>query len=102
MNDCGNCRHTNHLALPDFSTMPCAACARYGADNDPTMWEAKPITNYDRIISKSPEELAMLLGAPSIVSPPWCEMNYDCPHIDEDPARCDLCALDWLKQEETE
>ena len=59
-------------------------------------------TNYDRIITKTPEELAMLLGAPTIVSPPWCDMNYDCPYIDQDPARCDLCALDWLRQEAKE
>lgn len=26
---------------------------------------------------------------------------YDCPYIDQDPARCDLCALDWLRQEAT-
>lgn len=48
------------------------------------------------------EELAMFLGAPMFVLPPWCNMNYDCPYIDQDPARCDLCALDWLKQEATE
>ena len=56
-------------------------------------------TNADRIRAMTDEELAMLLGAPTIVLPPWCNMNYDCPYIDQDPARCDLCALDWLKQE---
>lgn len=56
-------------------------------------------TNADRIRAMTDEELAMLLGAPTIVSPPWCDMNYDCPYIDQDPARCDLCALDWLRQE---
>lgn len=59
----------------------------------------KPKTNADRIRAMTDEELAMLLGTPTIVSPPWCDMNYDCPYIDQDPARCDLCALDWLKQE---
>jgi hypothetical protein len=56
-------------------------------------------TNADRIRAMTDEELSMLLGAPTIVSPPWCDMNYDCPYIEQDPARCDLCALDWLKQE---
>ena len=59
MNECGNCRHTNHLGLPDWSTMPCAACERYGADNDPTMWEAKPQTKYDRLVSMTPKVMAL-------------------------------------------
>ena len=63
-----------------------------------TYHEPKPQTNADRIRAMTDEELAMLLGAPTIVSPPWCDMNYDCPYADKDPARCDLCSLDWLKQ----
>ena len=88
MNDCGNCRHTNHLDLPDFSTMPCAACARYGADNDPTMWEAKPMTNYDRLISKTPEELARYYAK-------RIARCYGCQAMTEDD--CFECQLDWLK-----
>lgn len=63
MNSCENCRHTNHLGLPDWSTIPCAVCARFGANNAPTMWEAKPQTNHDRIVSKTPEELARWIWA---------------------------------------
>lgn len=62
MNDCGNCKHRNHLGLPDFSTMPCAVCARHEEDNDPTMWEARPKTNYYRLVSKTPQELAEYLS----------------------------------------
>ena len=101
MNDCGNCRHTNHLDLPDFSTMPCAACARYGADNDPTMWEAKPITNYDRIISKSPEELAKWIV--EIADCDECEKMHGFRMCGAAPEKaCEDCWLDWLKQEATE
>lgn len=74
----------------DKCTYDCATYRRF---------KPKPITNSMRIRTMTDEELAMLLGAPSIVSPPWCDMNYDCPYADQDPARCDLCALDWLKQE---
>ena len=94
MNDCGNCRHTNHLDLPDWSTMPCAACARYGADNDPTMWEAKPQTNYDRIISKTPEELAEFLMRTGA-----CFYD-DCDYCNGKD--CDECWLDWLMKSEVE
>ena len=60
---------------------------------------AKPITNADRIRSMSDEELAGILTMQSVVSPPWCSENYDCPYVEQDPVRCDLCALDWLRQE---
>ena len=62
---------------------------------------AKP-TNADRIREMTIEELAGILAMQSVVSPPWCAENYDCPYADQDPVRCDLCALDWLKQEAKE
>lgn len=57
----------------------------------------KPITNYDRIVSKSPEELAKEL----VVLSDRCPDGVDCeivPHGRE----CYECWLDWLKQEATE
>jgi len=96
MNDCGNCGRTNHLGLPDFSTMPCAVCARYGEDNDPTMWEAKPQTNYDLVISKTPEELAIYL---SELANGDCPIIGDCPDGMKEKTTCtpSECWADWLK-----
>ena len=59
-------------------------------------------TNADRIRSMTDEELAGILAMQSIISPPWCSEKYDCPYADQDPVRCDLCALDWLKEEASE
>lgn len=95
MNDCENCRHINYLGLPDWSTMPCAVCARYGADNDPTMWEAKPQTNYDRIISMKPEELAIAICT-DFGGIPWCKNIPECQD-----SLCVGCVVKWLKQEAT-
>lgn len=54
----------------------------------------KPITNYDRIISQTPEELATWLNCnPRLCPPPW--MNGLCP----DGKGCENCWLEWLKQE---
>jgi len=64
--------------------------------------ETAPWTNGDAIRDMTDEELAGILAMQSVVSPPWCAENYDCPYADQDPARCDLCALDWLQQPETE
>ena len=52
-------------------------------------------TNYDRIISKTPEELAEWL---------WFKVGK-CPPFDVCPSQCIPCEakdcwLDWLKQEE--
>lgn len=52
----------------------------------------KPITNYDRLVSKSPEELAEWLGDTDACPPGECTHFYD----DVD---CPACWLDWLKKE---
>ena len=56
-----------------------------------------PQTNYDRIISKAPEELAKEL----VVLSDRCPDGVDCesvPHGRE----CFECWLDWLRREVTE
>lgn len=67
----------------------------------PVVVDAKPktITNADRIRRMTDEELSVILAMQSEISPPWCMANDVCPYIDQDPARCDLCALEWLKRE---
>ena len=51
--------------------------------------QTKPVTNYDRIIRKTPEELAKHLA---------CQWK-ECKNMDVD---CDKCLLDWLKEEANE
>lgn len=57
------------------------------------------MTNADRIRQMSDEELATLIAWPYLDLPPWCANHPFCAYISEDPAPCDKCALDWLKQE---
>lgn len=52
----------------------------------------KPITNYDGLVSKSPEELAEWLGDTDACPPGECKHIYDA--VD-----CPECWLDWLRQE---
>ena len=56
-------------------------------------------TNADHIRAMTDEELAYMISLPNIMVPPWCCIHPVCPYIDQDPARRDLCALDWLRQE---
>lgn len=54
--------------------------------------------NADKVRNMNADELAHLLGWPVYVSPPWCDEHDICPYMDEDPAPCDKCALEWLKR----
>jgi len=69
-----------------------------GYEFDPPYPASTPvITNYDRIISKTPEELAeWILRDPFIgyfaVCPPGTKDGDDCP-----ASPCEQCWLDWLK-----
>lgn len=71
----------------------CAALRySYGLDD--------PKTNYDRIISKSPEELAEIMVSdcpPNYPKGERCEYEKNDGNLD-----CAACWLDWLKEEETE
>ena len=60
----------------------------------------KPITNYDRIVSKLPKERALLL---SETCPPGsgCLVCKDYTDVISGNRRCDLCWIDWLKKEAT-
>lgn len=89
---CKSCAHESYCDMAQFGghVPPIRGCSKF---------KKKSATNADRIRAMTDEELAMLLGASTIVSQPWCNMNYDCPYIDQDPVRCDLCALEWLRRE---
>ena len=55
----------------------------------------KPQTNYDRFISMPPEELAHYIDLHTAEAI-WCNSPpEDCPPHET----CELCILDWLKQE---
>ena len=64
----------------------------------------KPQTNYDRIVSKTPEELATWIDDYAAYA--WCPVDapidqetHECLVHDGD---CRLCILDWLRKEATE
>jgi len=70
--------------------------------NAPDIFARKPLTNYDRIISKTPEEMAEFLIQDGSCPP---ERMYpdSCPICDRVTLKvCQQCWLDWLKQEVTE
>lgn len=63
-----------------------------------TYHKSMPMTNYNRIISKTPEELAEWIDT-VFAECEWCRPEK----IDDDCERdCKLCILDWLKQEKNE
>lgn len=59
-------------------------------------YEPKSATNYDRVISKSPEELSEFC---IWMCPPGYNENFAC---EVEKERCYNCWLDWLKQEAAE
>lgn len=52
-------------------------------------YKPKPVTHYDLLVSKSPEELAKHLCCPWSI----------CQNMD---VECNKCLLDWLKEEAKE
>ena len=77
---------------PYFQSWICTRCG----NNEP-----KPITNYDRIISKTPEKLAMFLS--DVVDCGVCEEMHGFRMCDaaQDKA-CEDCWAGWLRQEAEE
>lgn len=70
-----------------------------GYDPDPPFYAptSKPIvTNYDRLISKTPEEIAKIVysGCPPV--------DGCLDHDDYESPNCVGCWIDWLKQEAKE
>lgn len=90
----GDCNVCINGILPSYS----ATCTECGLSRK----NFKPRTNYDRIISMKPEELAKFI---EFVSAGCDYMFPDCPAHDSCKLVCDqndACRkgwLDWLKQE---
>lgn len=85
----GDCNICINGKLPSYS----ASCVECGLLRK----NYKPFTNYDLLISKTPEELAeWILREPTIgyfaVCPPGTKDGVDCP-----TSPCEQCWLDWLK-----
>ena len=59
-------------------------------------YKPKPVTNADRIVSKSPEELATYYFTEFFRKVPYCHEN--CPEHND----CQMCLLNWLREEVTE
>ena len=81
--NCSDCKNTGKQI--------CTVCCTYQG-GVPDRWEPKPVTNYDRIISKTPEELAEWLV---LVEQRILEMQ---PALERPALYKDW--LDWLKQED--
>jgi hypothetical protein len=61
-----------------------------GNEVDPPEAEPVPETNYDRLISSTPEEMAKIIR-------PWCPHEQTgCVHL-YDKTDCGQCRLDWLR-----
>ena len=81
----------------------CCACTRDKCTDDCETYRRfnpNPITNYDRIISKTPEELAKFMGELPCC-PPGADVTELCYPMDSCEGT-DLqvqCWLDWLQQE---
>ena len=98
---CKNCKADNKLTSICDAGIACYVlrcgeygCALNGKSVDKLLRMKKVATNYDRIISKTPEELAVFasdLGCHPSASLKTCR----------GVGHCSECWLDWLKQEAT-
>lgn len=97
MNCCDNC--ANHGKTERLEWCSCVDLPRNNGVGC-LSWKGK--TNYDRIISKSPEELAEFEFQDGDC-PPERMFPDSCPDCDRvTPRVCYDCWLDWLKQEVSE
>lgn len=90
--NCGRCGHLNNRGFCNMT-----ACA-YPMQINSGTYIATPQTNYDRLISKTPEELSVLLGE-SCPPGSGCLTCKDYTDVISGNRRCDICWLDWLRQE---
>ena len=91
---CKECAHHN----PDFIDEVCLHCSWPEFAGEPSNFKPKPITNYDRIVSKSPGELAewlaeVLFHCSNTICDQRCPMYECCCDQPSDNIE------DWLKQE---
>lgn len=73
-------------------------CTRSDCD----YWEPKKPTNYERLISKSPEEMAEWIESLESPKCPTEEMYETCSKPHRNGWHCNGCWLNWLKSEAEE
>lgn len=86
MKDCDNCKHKTCREYAE----PCNSCTNM--TGVPTNWE--PQTNYDRIISKTIEELADFIGTHDCLD---CPLNNEDDWCAGQAGSCRGNVLEWLK-----
>lgn len=95
MKDCNNCKHEDCWEYAE----PCSSCTNM--TGGPTNWE--PQSNYNSIISKTPEELAEFLQKNRGGCRALTTESYVCNFYTDDlNTDCKACWLDWLMQEAEE
>lgn len=83
-----------------YEMYSCSECP--ASKSDYVQFKRKPITNYDRIVSKSPEELAKFIEFVSAGCDymfPDCPAHESCKRVCDQNDACRKGWLDWLKQE---
>jgi hypothetical protein len=83
---------------PDFIDKVCLHCSWPEFAGEPSNFKPKPQTNFDRIVSMTPEELAAWLNRHVAICTPGKSPGRDCLHV-TDGSPCEACWLDYLKQE---
>ena len=79
-----------------YEMYSCSECP--ASKSDYVQFKHKPKTNYDRIISKTPEDLAVLIS--ESIDCGVCEEMHGFRMCDAVPYKsCEDCWLDWLKKE---
>lgn len=99
---CGTGGYVWYLDDSEF-VAKCTNCGHYFRKQDFPMCvldkTQKPITNYERLIHKTPEELASFMNHRAC--PPGENVTELCADEDSSsvPDLCNLCWLTWLKEE---
>lgn len=84
--NCSDCKNTGKQI--------CTVCCTYQG-GVPDRWEPKPLTNYDRFVRKTLEEMAEFIEklTKGLIVPPGC------PKAGCKSEYCQKCWIDYLKQE---
>lgn len=91
--NCGRCGHLNGQGFCNMT-----ACL-YPVIREDSTFVVNPVTNYDRLVSMTPEELAEFLSKNRGSCRALTTESYVCDFYTDDlNTDCKACWLDWLKQ----
>lgn len=88
--DCSNCFYSGR----PLYKYPCCNCVS-SCVRPPDKWEAKPMTNADRIRAMSDEKLAQTISR-SVTTGACNDLGI--PSKEQCDGNCKECVLEWLKQ----